>query len=191
MVQKPHRRIADITDIVERERDRLLNFVRRRVPRAEDVEDIVQEVFFELVEANRRLMPIDHVSGWLFQVARNRIIDLFRRQQPEQLADAAIETESGETLSVADLLPSTEPGPDAEHVRRWLLDEFERALSELPPEQRDVFVAHEIDGTSFQQLAARTGVNINTLLARKRYAVLQLRKRLQRAFDQFNAFHGR
>lgn len=190
MTSKPERRI-DIAEIVERERERLLNFVRRRVPHAEDVEDIVQEVFFELVEANRRLMPIDHVSGWLFQVTRNRVIDFFRRRQPERLADATIKTRDGERLSIAELLPSDAPGPDAEHARRWLIDEFDRALKELPEEQREVFVAHEIDGVSFKQLAARTGVKVNTLLARKRYAVLHLRERLQRAFDEFKAFHGR
>jgi RNA polymerase sigma factor (sigma-70 family) len=190
MASRPDRRI-DIAEIVERERERLLNFVRRRVPHAEDVEDIVQEVFFELVEANRRLMPIDHVSGWLFQVARNRVIDFFRRTRPDRLADAAIQTRNGERLSIAELLPSVALGPDAEHARRWLIDEFERALSELPKDQREVFVAHEIEGVSFKQLAARTGVNLNTLLARKRYAVLHLRRRLQQAFDDFNAFHGR
>jgi RNA polymerase sigma factor (sigma-70 family) len=190
MASKPDRRI-DIAEIVERERERLLNFVRRRVPHAEDVEDIVQEVFFELVEANRRLMPIDHVSGWMYQVARNRVIDFFRRRQPERLADATIMTKNGERLSIAELLPSHAPGPDAEHARRWLVDEFERALSELSKEQRDVFVAHEVDGVSFKQMAATTGVNINTLLARKRQAVLHLRERLQRAFDEFNAFHER
>lgn len=184
----PDRRI-DIADIVERERERLLNFVRRRVPHAEDVEDIVQEVFYELMEANRKLMPIDHVSGWLFRVARNRIVDLFRRQRPASLGDATIVTASGGTLSIADLLPSADPGPEVEGARAWLIDELERALDELPAEQRDVFVAHEIDGVSFKAMAASTGVNINTLLARKRYAVLHLRARLQRAFDEFNTLH--
>jgi RNA polymerase sigma factor (sigma-70 family) len=186
MAQDPDQRIADI---VERERARLRNFVRRRVPRAEDVEDIVQEVFSELVEANRRLMPIDHVTGWLFRVARNRIIDLFRQKQPERFSDAEIVTEDGERLRVEDLLASEELGPDGEHARRFLIEEFERALDELPDEQRTVFVAHEIDGVSFKQLSAQSGINVNTLLARKRYAVLHLRKLLQRAFDEFNALH--
>jgi RNA polymerase sigma factor (sigma-70 family) len=188
MAQDPDQRIADI---VERERARLLHFVRRRVPHAEDVEDIVQDVFFELVEANRKLMPIEHVTGWLFRVARNRIIDLFRRTQPERFSDAEIVTDDGEVLRVEELLASGDLGPDGEHARRFLIDEFERALGELPEEQRSVFVAHEIDGVSFKRLSARSGVSINTLLARKRYAVQRLRQRLQRAFDEFNTSHGR
>src|SRR5688572_6621492 len=188
MAQDPDQRIADI---VERERTRLRNFVRRRVPQADDVEDIVQDVFFELVEANRRLMPIDHVTAWMFRVARNRIIDLFRRNQPERFSDAEIVTAEGERLRMEDLLASGALGPDGEHARRFLIAEFERALEELPDEQRAVFVAHEIEGVSFKQQAAASGVNVNTLLARKRYAVLRLRQRLQRAFDEFKAFQGR
>jgi RNA polymerase sigma factor (sigma-70 family) len=188
MAQDPDQRIADI---VERERARLRNFVRRRVPRAEDVEDIVQDVFSELVEANRRLMPIDHVTGWLFRVARNRIIDLFRRKQPERFSDAEIVTEDGERLRIEDLLASEDLGPDGEHARRFLIEELERALDELPDEQRSVFVAHEIDGVSFKQLSQSSGVNINTLLARKRYAVQRLRQRLQHAFDEFKSVQGR
>lgn len=188
MAQDPDQRIADIVD---RERARLRNFVRRRVPSAEDVEDIVQDVFSELVEANRRLMPIDHVTGWLFRVARNRIVDLFRRKQPERFSEAEIVVEDGETLRIEDLLASEALGPDGEHARQFLIDEFERALAELPDEQRDVFVAHEIDGVSFRQLSQSSGVNVNTLLARKRYAVQRLRLRLQRAFDAFKGFQGR
>jgi RNA polymerase sigma factor (sigma-70 family) len=188
MAQDPDQRIADI---VERERARLRHFVRRRVPRAEDVEDIVQDVFSELVEANRRLMPIEHVTGWLFRVARNRIIDLFRRTQPERFSDAEIVTEDGETLRIEELLASGELGPEGEHARGFLIDELQRALDELPEEQRAVFVAHEIDGVSFKQLAASSGVNVNTLLARKRYAVQRLRQRLQQAFDEYKAAQGR
>ena len=173
-----------IVGIVERERARLRNFIRRRVPNAQDVEDILQDVFFELVEANRRLMPIDHVTGWLFRVARNRITDLFRRQQPEHLGDAVVVADDGEVMRIADLLPSSDAGPDAELVRSRLVAEIERALNELPEEQRAVFIAHELQGQSFKSMAADTGVNINTLLARKRYAVLHLRKRLQQAFDE-------
>ena len=172
-----------IVDIVEGERARLRNFIRHRVPNAQDVEDILQDVFAELVEANRRLMPIDYVSGWLFRVARNRIIDLFRRQQPERFSDAAIVTDDGDLLRVEDLLPSGDAGPEAEYARRRLADELDRALRELPAEQRAVFVGHEVHGRSFKQMAEETGININTLLARKRYAVLHLRERLQRAFD--------
>jgi RNA polymerase sigma factor (sigma-70 family) len=172
-----------LTGIVERERARLRNFIRRRVPNAADVEDILQDVFSELVEANRRLMPIDHVSGWLFRVARNRIVDLFRRREPERFGDATIAAEDGEMLRVEDLVPAREGGPEAEYVRRRLVEQLHVAIDELPAEQRAVFVAHEIDGLSFKQIAADSGVNINTLLARKRYAVQHLRRSLQRAFD--------
>src|SRR5262245_24567648 len=181
MTREQDQRIADI---VKRERSRLWQFIRRRVPDPRDAEDILQEVFFELVEANRRLMPIDHVTGWLFQVARNRITDLFRRRQPERLGDAVVVANDGEVIRVADLLPSADAGPDAELVRRRLVAEIEGALKELPEEQRAVFVAHELEGQSFKSMAAQTGVNVNTLLARKRYAVLHLRKRLQQAFDE-------
>jgi RNA polymerase sigma factor (sigma-70 family) len=136
-----------------------------------DAEDILQEVFSELVEANQRLMPIDHVSGWLFRVARNRIIDLFRRRKPE-------------SLELDDLLPSADEGPEAAFARNVLLDELEHAIGELPEDQRRVFIAHEIDGRSFKDIAAETGVNVNTLLSRKRYAVLQLRERLRAIHDE-------
>jgi RNA polymerase sigma factor (sigma-70 family) len=179
-----------IAGIIERERSRLRNFIRRRVPNAEDVEDILQEVFYELVEANRRLMPIGHVTGWLFQVARNRITDLFRRRQPTQFADVTITIGDGEIVSVEDLVPSGDAGPEAELVRRRMVAELEQALRELPDEQRAVFVAHEIEGQGFKQMAEETGVNINTLLARKRYAVLHLRRRLQRVFDEMRNRQG-
>ena len=156
-----------ITEVVSRERPRLRMFIRRRVFDPRDVEDILQEVFFELVEANRRLMPIDHVTAWLYRVARNRITDLFRRKTPDQ-------------LDVEDLLPSADAGPDAQLARGALLEDLEAALAELPKEQREVFIAHEIEGRSFKDLSAATGVSINTLLSRKRYAVLHLRKRLRR-----------
>lgn len=174
-----------ISTIVAEERSRLRNFIRRRVPDPSDVEDILQEVFYELVEANRLVMPIDHITGWLFRVARNRITDLFRRKKPEALSDAVVETESGELLQIADLLPSPDAGPEALYLRNVLLDELETALDELPAEQREVFIAHEVEGHSFRELAAASGVNINTLLARKRYAVLHLRERLQSIYDEF------
>lgn len=174
-----------ISEVVAEERSRLRNFIRRRVPDPSDVEDIVQEVFYELVEANRLLMPIEHVTGWLFQVARNRITDLFRKKRPENFSDAAIEDEDGELLRIEDLLPSPDAGPDALYVRNLLLDELEFALNELPDEQREVFVAHELEGRSFKELSAESGVKVNTLLARKRYAVLHLREQLQRIHDEF------
>jgi RNA polymerase sigma factor (sigma-70 family) len=155
------------------------------VPDPADAEDIVQEVFYELVEANRLLMPIEHVTGWLFRVARNRITDLFRKKKPESFSDAAVEGEGGEVLQIEDLLPSPDAGPEALYVRNVILDELELALDELPKEQRNVFVAHELDGRSFKEISAETGVSVNTLLSRKRYAVLHLRERLQVIYDEF------
>jgi RNA polymerase sigma factor (sigma-70 family) len=183
----PDQRIADF---VQREGSRLRNFIRRRVPNAQDVEDIAQDVFAELVEANRRLMPIDHLTGWVYRVARNRITDLFRRQQPERFSEAAIVADDGELLRMEDLLPSTDAGPEAAYARRRLIDELQRALQELPEAQRRVFVAHEIEGLSFRQIAVETGANLNTLLSRKRYAVLYLRERLQQAFDELKHWRG-
>ncbi len=174
-----------ISDVVKREQSRLRSFIRRRVPDPRDAEDILQEVFYELVEANRLLMPIDHVTGWLFRVARNRIIDLFRKKQPENFSDAAVADEDGELLRLEELLPSPDAGPEALYARSLLLDELEIALDELPEEQREVFVAHELEGRSFKEIAADTGVSINTLLSRKRYAVLHLRERLREIYGEF------
>jgi len=174
-----------ISDVVKREQSRLRNFIRRRVPDPRDAEDILQDVFCELVEANRLLMPIDHVTGWLFRVARNRITDLFRKKKPESFSDAAVATGDDGLLRLEDLLPSPDAGPEAVYLRHMLLEELELAVSELPKEQRDVFVAHELEGNSFKEIAARTGVSVNTLLSRKRYAVLHLRERLRSIYDEF------
>ena len=174
-----------LSKIIELEGSRLRNFIRRRVPDAADAEDIMQEVFYELVEANRLLMPIEHMTGWLFRVARNRITDLFRKKKPATFSDAAVVDEDGEVLRVEDLLPSPDAGPEALYFRSVLLDELELALDELPDEQRKVFVAHELEGRSFKELSAESGVNVNTLLSRKRYAVLHLRERLQRIHGEF------
>ncbi len=174
-----------ISEIIAAERSRLRSFIRRRVPDASDVEDILQEVFYRLVEANRLLMPIEHVTGWLFRVARNRITDLFRKNEPESFTESTVEGEDGEMLQIEDLLPSPDAGPEALYIRHVLLDEVELALEELPDEQRDVFIAHELEGRSFKALSAETGININTLLSRKRYAVLHLRERLQSIYDEF------
>ncbi len=174
-----------ISEVVVEQRSRLRNFIRRRVPDPSDAEDIVQEVFYELVEANRLLMPIDHVTGWLFRVARNRITDLFRKKKPETFSGAALEDEDGELLRIEDLLPSADAGPEALYFRNVLLDELEFALGELPREQREVFVAHELEGRSFKELSVESGVSVNTLLSRKRYAVLHLRERLQSIHDEF------
>src|SRR5438132_13919790 len=174
-----------ISEVVGREQSRLRNFIRRRVPDPRDAEDILQEVFYELVEANRLLMPIEHVTGWLFRVARNRITDLFRKKKPETFSDAAVEDQDGEVLKIEDLLPSPDAGPEALYARHVLLDELELALDELPDEQREVFIAHELEGRSFKEMAAEAGVNVNTLLSRKRYAVQHLRQRLQDIYDEF------
>ena len=172
-----------ITDAVKQEQSRLRNFIRRRVPDPLDAEDILQEVFSELVEANRLLVPIEHVTGWLFRVARNRITDLFRKKRPTSLSDTVGEGE--ESLTLEDLLPSPDAGPDALYARSVLLEELEDALDELPDEQREVFVGHEIEGRSFKEMAAESGVSVNTLLSRKRYAVLHLRERLREIHDEF------
>jgi RNA polymerase sigma factor (sigma-70 family) len=155
-----------LSDVIGREGSRLRNFVRRRVSDPRDAEDILQDVFSALVEANQLLMPIEHVTGWLFRVARNRITDLFRRTKPAQ-------------LEFEDLLPSPDAGPDAVYERRVFFEAFEEALAALPAEQRDVFIQHELEGRSFKEMAADTGVNVNTLLSRKRYAVLRLRELLR------------
>ena len=174
-----------ISEIIAEERSRLRNFIRKRVPDPSDVEDIIQEVFYELVEANRLLMPIDHITGWLFRVARNRITDLFRKKKPVAFSDSAFREADGDVLRVEDLLPSPDAGPEAHYIRKVLLDELQLALDELPDEQRQVFVAHELEGRSFKELSAESGVNVNTLLSRKRYAVLHLRERLQSVYDEF------
>ncbi len=174
-----------IAEVVTREQSRLRNFIRRRVPDPRDAEDILQDVFYELVEANRLLMPIDHVTGWLFRVARNRITDLFRKKRWESFSDTPVADEDDELLHVEDLLPSPDAGPEALYARSVLLDELKLAVNELPEEQREVFVAHELEGRSFKEMAAETGVSVNTLLSRKRYAVLRLRERLRSTYDEF------
>ncbi len=174
-----------IAEVIAEEQPRLRNFIRRRVPNEQDVDDLLQEVFSELVEAYRLLTPIEFVTGWLYRVARNRITDLFRKKKPENFSDLAVVDEDGGTLAIDDLLPSPDDGPEALYVRNALLDELEQALAELPREQREVFVAHELEGRSFKELSAETGVSVNTLLSRKRYAVLHLRRRLQNIHDEF------
>ncbi|HLE73367.1 MAG TPA: sigma-70 family RNA polymerase sigma factor [Anaerolineales bacterium] len=180
-----HEQNQRISEVVVREQSRLRDFIRWRVPDPRDAEDILQDVFYELVEANRLLMPIEHITGWLFRVARNRIIDLFRKQQPEDFSDTALLNEGDELLQLDDLLPSPDSGPDALYARSVLLDELELAIKELPEEQFAVFVGHELEGRSFKEMAAESGVSVNTLLSRKRYAVMALRQRLQNTYDEF------
>jgi RNA polymerase sigma factor (sigma-70 family) len=175
----------EISEVIAEERPRLRNFIRKRLPNEADVEDLLQDVFCELVEARRVLMPVDYVTGWLFRVARNRITDLFRKKRPETFADAELVDKEGELLGIEDLLPSPNAGPEALYIRHALLEALETALGELPAEQREVFVAHELEGRSFKELSEASGVNVNTLLSRKRYAVLALRRRLQVIHDEF------
>jgi RNA polymerase sigma factor (sigma-70 family) len=175
-----------IAEALAHEKPRLSSFIRKRVPNPADAEDLLQEVLYELVQAHRLLMPIETVTGWLYRVARNRITDLFRKRRPEAFSDVAFEDSDGELLEIEDLLPSPDAGPEALYFRRVLLDELSAAIAELPEEQRAVFVAHELDGRSFKDLSAETGVNINTLLARKRYAVLHLRRRLESIHNEFS-----
>jgi RNA polymerase sigma factor (sigma-70 family) len=175
-----------ISEAIDREQPRLRNFIRRRVADREDAEDILQDVFYELIEAYRLMKPVEQLTAWMFRVARNRITDLFRRRQREALRNAAPPvTDDGEMLQLEDLLPSPDAGPDAAYARSVLLEEMDAALDELPDEQREVFVAHELMGYSFKEQAAQTGVSVNTLLSRKHYAVLFLRQRLQAIHDEF------
>ncbi len=173
-----------IAETVEREQSRLRNFIRKRVVDESEAEDILQEVFYELVQAYRLMKPVEQVGAWLYRVARNRIIDRFRKRKPEAPRTPSVD-EEGEFFPWEDLLPSPDAGPEATFVRELLLDEIESALDELPDDQREVFVAHEIEGLSFNEMAASTGLSVNTLLSRKHYAVLYLRRRLRAIYEEF------
>ena len=174
-----------ITETVEREQARLRNFIRRRVADRDEAEDILQEVFYEFVETYRLLKPVEQAGAWMFRVARNRIIDLFRKRKPGSLSSPVAVDNEGDAVLLEDLLPSPDAGPEALYARKLLLEELESAIEELPEEQRQVFVAHEIEGRSFKELAAESGTSVNTLLSRKHYAVLQLRRRLQAIHEEF------
>lgn len=179
---EPDRHIAEI---IAGERSRLRNFIRKRVPNEADAEDLLQDVFYEVIEAYRLMEPVQRWSAWMFKVARNRIIDFFRTRRLETSAsDPVGVSDEGEELLLEDVLPSPEAGPAEAYVRVVLLHELEEALDELPKEQRDVFIAHELEGASFKEIAARTGVGVNTLLSRKRYAVLHLRRRLRAIYEE-------
>jgi len=179
-----------ISEAVEGERTRLRNFIRKRVADPADAEDILQDVFYEFVEAYRLMKPIERAGAWLYRVARNRIIDLYRRRRTDPLREAPAAMEEGDLPELEDLLPSPDSGPEAEFARNVLLAELDEALEELPEEQREVFLAHEFEGRSFKELAAETGLSVNTLLSRKHYAVLHLRRRLQAIFAEFTRSGG-
>jgi RNA polymerase sigma factor (sigma-70 family) len=175
-----------ISEIIGRERSRLRSFIRKRVPNEADAEDLLQDVFYEVVEAYRLMVPVQRWSAWMFKVARNRIVDFFRKKRLEpSTSEPVAVSEEGEELLLQDVLPSREAGPAEAYARAVIMDELEEALAELPVDQREVFIAHELEGTSFKEIAARTGVGVNTLLSRKRYAVLHLRRRLQAIYDEF------
>ena len=172
-----------ISKALERDRPRLRSFIRKHVADASEAEDILQDVFYELLEAYRLMKPVEHVTAWLFRVARNRMIDLFRRSKPSSLNNPAFAEEEGDTLE--DLLPSADAGPEAAYARSLLLDAMDEALEELPAAQRDVFIAHELMGQSFKEISAETGLSVNTLLSRKHYAVVHLRQSLQAIYENF------
>jgi RNA polymerase sigma factor (sigma-70 family) len=174
-----------IARAMEKDGSRLRNYIRKHVVDLETAEDILQEVFVELIEAYRLLKPIEQVSGWLFRVAKNRIIDRFRGRRLESLSQDRYGEDDDVAVSLEDLLPSPDSGPEAAYARSVLLDEVDEALREMPEEQRSVFIAHEWEGYSFKELAVETGVSVNTLLSRKRYAVLHLRRRLRSIYEEF------
>jgi len=174
-----------LSEAIEQEQPRLRNFIRKRVPDVGDAEDILQEIFYELVEAYRLMKPVEQAGAWLFRVARNRIVDLFRKRKREASVTDPMAVEESDWVILEDLLPSRDAGPEAAYARSVLLEELDTAFDELSEEQREVFIAHELEGRSFKELAAETGLSVNTLLSRKHYAVLHLRQRLQDIYDEF------
>lgn len=172
-----------VAEAVARDEPRLRRFIRSRVLDTGDAEDILQDVLYELVSTYRLMKPVEQVTAWMYRVARNRITDLFRKQKAVSL-DEPVNAEE-DSASLLDLLPSADAGPEAAFARKVMVEAIEEALAELPRAQREVFVAHEIEGRSFKELSAETGVKQNTLLARKRYAVLHLRKRLEQMRRDF------
>jgi RNA polymerase sigma factor (sigma-70 family) len=180
-----------LAETIGREQGRLRNFIRRRVDDEADAEDILQDVFYELIEAYRLMKPIEQVGAWLYRVARNRIIDGFRKKKPEPFSrEKAPDAEEGDSLSLEEMLPSPDAGPEAAYARSILLEEIDAALDDLPEEQREVFLAHEFEGMSFKEISAELGVGVNTLLSRKHHAVLYLRRRLQAIYDDLVSKRG-
>jgi RNA polymerase sigma factor (sigma-70 family) len=173
---------AQLAETIRLQRSRLARFIRRHIADAADAEDILQDVFYEFVLAFRLMQPVEQAAAWLFRVARNRITDFLRKKRPDPLPVDA----DGQPLSVEELLPSPHAGPDAAYARKVLLEALADAIDDLPPNQRSVFLAHEVEGRSFQDLAAETGVSVNTLLSRKHYAVARLRLRLRAIYQEWN-----
>jgi RNA polymerase sigma factor (sigma-70 family) len=174
-----------LSQAIERDEPRLRSFIRKHVADSGDAEDVLQDVFYELLEAYRLMKPVEHVTAWLFRVARNRMIDLFRRKKVSSLNEPIAAGDTDDVLVLEDLLPSAEAGPEAAYARNLLIDALDDALEELPPMQRDVFIAHELEGRSFKEISVDTGLSVNTLLSRKHYAVLHLRRRLQSIHENF------
>lgn len=178
-----------IGQVVQKEQKRLLDFIRKRVPSEEDAEDILQDVFYQLTESYRLMKPIEQVSAWLFTVARNKITDMFRKKKPDNFSSLTFDNQNssddeGEAFSIADYLPDASEGPEAAYLRKVILNTLDESLKELPQEQRDVFVMQEMEQMSFKQIAELTGEPVNTLISRKRYAVLHLRERLQEVYNE-------
>ena len=171
-----------ISDLITREQGRLKNFIRGMLPEEADVEDVLQDVFFELVEAQQLVTPLRQTVAWMYRVARNRITDLFRRRSTERRRLAVWDDEDA---TLEDWLPAPDAGPESAYARRVLLEELDLALEELPAEQRAVFIAHELEGRSFKELAAEAGLSVNTLISRKHYAVLHLRRRLRAIYEEY------
>lgn len=177
-----------IKQTVQKERNRLFNFIRKRVPEQADAEDILQDVFYQLTETYRLMKPVEQVSSWLFTVARNKITDWFRKSKAEPFSKQQVQNasadEEGEVLTLADMLPDLSNNPEGQYARKVIMSALEDALDELPEEQREVFIMHELENKSFNELSEITGENVKTLLSRKRYAVLHLRERLQELYKE-------
>lgn len=173
-----------IRQIIVKERKRLLDFIRKRVPTQEDAEDVLQDVFYELVNTYRLMKPVEQMASWLFTVARNKITDRYRKKKPDSLEEhfAIRAGDDGDRMDISDFLPSGTNSPETEMMREAIMQGLVQALDELPKEQREVFIMHELEDKSYQEIAELTGANVNTLLSRKRYAVLYLRERLQNLY---------
>lgn len=169
-----------------RQRNKLLSFIQKRVPDRDEAEDILQDVFYQFIESYRLMKPVEQAGAWLYRVARNRITDRFRKKKPERLgALAGGRDENDEPLLLADLLPTDLDSPETKMMNEMLMEELTDALDQLPKAQKEIFIQHEIEGKSFAEIAEETGESINTLLSRKRYAVIFLREKLKNVYNEF------